>query len=435
MIVQKFGGTSVGNAERMQHVADIVTHGEEQKLVVLSAVSGTTNMLYDLCSYSRSGDQAAISAGIKKLEDQYHQYAVDLLGETAEGYDLVDSWIKELSEALKAANNLEYKVVALGEMFSTRLFTLYLTSRQVSSKLLLATDYITLNAEKEPDIDDIATKLNPDLVKSDVRIHVIQGFICLDHTGEMSNLQRGGSDYTASLIGAAINAEEIQIWTDIDGMHNNDPRVVEHTRPISKLSFNEAAELAYFGAKILHPATIQPAKRREINVKIKNTLDPQAEGTLITRVKRPKEASVKAVAAKDNITAIKIRSSRMLMAYGFLRKVFEVFEQFKTPIDMITTSEVAVSLTIDDTTNLYEIISALETFGEVEVDYDQSIVCIVGNLVSEDKGLVTRIFESLAEVPLRMISYGGSRNNISILVPSNVKSQTLHALNAGLFKL
>jgi aspartate kinase len=300
----------------------------------------------------------------------------------------------------------------------------------------MATDFIKLSVEDEPEVNTIAENIGPLLSEQEnVSVWVTQGFICRDHKGAISNLKRGGSDFTASLIGAAIRAEEIQIWTDIDGMHNNDPRVVKNTKPIAKLSFNEAAELAYFGAKILHPATIQPAKQAEINVKIKNTLSPEMPGTLITRVKRPKEASVKAIAAKDNITAIKIRSSRMLMAYGFLRKVFEVFEKFKTPIDMITTSEVAVSLTIDDLSNLYELISELETFGEVEVDYDQSIVCIVGNMVVEDKGLVAKIFNSLDQSPIRMISYGGSRNNISVLIPSDHKNAALNALNKGLFTL
>ncbi len=439
MQVVKFGGTSLGNADRMNHVADLVTKDTHKKIVVLSAVSGTTNLLYEICNLCKKKDNASIITKLDTLRNQYNQYVKELLpDETKATAKLLDIWFGDLENHTKKtyANSLEYEIVAMGELFSTKLFLLLLVSRGISAEIIFAPEFIILNKEGEPDVGSIEKKIRPLLKKNQGnQIWVTQGFICKNHTGAIDNLKRGGSDYTASLLGAAVVAEEIQIWTDIDGLHNNDPRVVKNTKPVSKLSFNEAAELAYFGAKILHPATILPAKRFEINVKIKNTLDPDADGTLITRVKRPKHAGVKAVAAKDNITAIKIRSSRMLMAYGFLLKVFEIFEKFKTPIDMITTSEVAVSLTIDDSTHFYKIISELETLGEVEVDYDQTIICIVGNMVSEDKGLVTKIFNSIANIPIRMISYGGSRNNISLLVASDHKSAALNALNEGLFNL
>ena len=439
MRVIKFGGTSLSTALRMNHVADLILRESEKMIVVLSAVSGTTNTLYEICNFCKLNENGLISDKIGALRQQYGEYANELLPDNApDSSELLLSWFEELEKLTRKdySTALEFEIVAMGELFSTRLFTLLLKSRQIETELLFAPDLIVLNQDGEPEVASIAKLIAPILSKrKDVQAWVTQGFICTGYGGTIDNLKRGGSDYTASLLGAAVKAEEVQIWTDIDGLHNNDPRVVKNTIPVSKLSFNEAAELAYFGAKILHPATMQPAKRFEINVKIKNTLDPEAEGTLITRVKRPKQAMVKAVAAKDQIIAIKIRSSRMLMAYGFLLKVFEIFEKFKTPIDMITTSEVAVSLTIDDDSHLFEIISELETFGEVEVDYDQSIVCIVGNLVSEDKGLVSTIFNSLSNIPIRMISYGGSRNNISLLVASKYKKKALNNLNVGLFNL
>jgi len=436
MLVVKFGGSSIGNAGRMDHVADIICSEETKRIVVLSAISGTTNTLYEISSACNT-NRTLVSEYINKLHFKYKEYVNELLPDSLEANDLLNDWLKELENLTNEeySQDLQNKIVAMGEFFSTSLFLLLLTSRGVRTKLLDAPDLIQLNKYGEPEIGSIKTKLEPLIVDKDMQIWLTQGFICKNHNGLIDNLKRGGSDYTASLLGAAINADEIQIWTDIDGLHNNDPRVVDNTVPIARLSFNEAAELAYFGAKILHPATILPAKRFEVNVRIKNTLSPEAEGTLITRIKRPKEAMVKAVAAKDKITAIKIRSSRMLMAYGFLLKVFEVFEKYKTPIDMITTSEVAVSLTIDTSDHLNEIISELESFGEVEVDYDQTIICIVGNMVSEDKGLVSTIFNSLETIPIRMISYGGSRNNISLLVSSVHKADTLKALNTGLFKL
>ncbi len=437
MQVVKFGGTSLGHAARMNHVADIVTKDTAKKFIVLSAISGTTNKLYEICDARSQNNKNLVIGLIDDLKSQYLDYIMELFpNEHHRSHEMLKEWVIELSalSIKKYTKQLVNEIVVMGEMFSTQLFTLLLKSRGISTKLVNAAKLIILNKDGEPEVGTIALKAKP-LLKEDVDIWVTQGFICTNSNGEIDNLKRGGSDYTASLLGAAIGAEEIQIWTDIDGMHNNDPRVVKKTKPIAKLSFNEAAELAYFGAKILHPASVQPAKRYEINVKIKNTMDPDAEGTLITRVKRPKEAMVKAIAAKDNIIAIKVRSSRMLMAYGFLKKIFEVFENFKTPIDMVTTSEVAVSLTIDDKSNLYKIISELETLGEVEVDYDQSIICIVGNLVSEDKGLVSKIFNSMSNVPIRMISYGGSRYNISMLVASKHKSMALNNLNKGLFDL
>jgi len=286
-----------------------------------------------------------------------------------------------------------------------------------------------LNEDGEPDLNDINKKIAP-LIKEDA-IYITQGFICKNHAGQTDNLKRGGSDYSASLIGAAINADEVQIWTDIDGMHNNDPRVVDNTRPISQLTFDEAAELAYFGAKILHPSSILPAQQKGVPVKLKNTLDPQAAGTTISNLSN--EADIKAIAAKDGITAIKIKSTRMLLAHGFLRRIFEVFEKYKTSIDMITTSEVAVSLTIDNDKNLNEIVKELENFGHVEIDKQQTIVCLVGAMVSQKQGVLKKIFDALSDVPVRMVSYGGSKNNISLLINSDHKSRALNNLNDGLF--
>ena len=327
-------------------------------------------------------------------------------------------------------------MVSKGEIIATYLLHLLLEEKEINGSLLSALEFMNLDESREPDIQHIhkgvMKEIQLDMLKGK-NIHVTQGFICRNHKGKIDNLGRGGSDYSASLIGASIGAEEIQIWTDIDGIHNNDPRDVINTRPISLLTFDEAAELAYFGAKILHPSTILPAKQHDIHVKLKSTLNPDAEGTLITRVKSDTPCVVKAVAAKDGIIAIKIRSSRMLMAYGFLRKVFEIFEKYKTPIDMITTSEVAVSLSIDNPDHLYDIVAELEYFGETEVDKEQSIICIVGNRIMEEKGVVYRIFSALQDIPVRMISYGRSKNNISVLVRSEDKKQALNALHDRLF--
>ncbi len=439
MYVMKFGGTSLGSPDRMKHVADIVLSGPAPIIVVLSAVSGTTNSLYEICSLISGKKVSEAEDVLQDLISRNRNYISELLNKDSlkQAATIVDKWENDLRVLLegKMTKNLENHVVTLGESLSTALFHVLIREQTENVELINAVDFIRLNSDGEPDVQSIEKSIAPFLKGDKTNIWITQGFVCRNAYGEVDNLKRGGSDYTASLLGAAVRADEIQIWTDIDGLHNNDPRIVDKTTPVSVLSFDEAAELAYFGAKILHPATILPAKRYEINVIVKNTMQPDSSGTLITRVKRGSEAVVKAVAAKDDITAIKIRSSRMLMAYGFLRKIFEIFEKYRTPIDMITTSEVAVSLTIDDPTFLYKIIAELKPFGEVEVDYDQSIICIVGNMVAEDKGMITRIFKCVEEIPIRMISYGGSRNNISILVSKSHKNQTLRSINKGLFDL
>jgi len=328
----------------------------------------------------------------------------------------------------------ERALLAQGELLSTKMFHLFLKENGVESALLPALDFMRINRDEEPDMDYIREHAAKEIAKREgIKLFITQGYICRNSFGEIDNLKRGGSDYTASIVGNAVKADEIQIWTDISGMHNNDPRVVDKTKPVAKLSFDEAAELAYFGAKILHPQSIRPAAQLGIPVKLLNTMDPSAKGTTISEETDNSKGMVKALAAKGGITAIKIKSARMLLAYGFLRSVFEVFERFKTPIDMITTSEVAVSLTIDDTTHLKEIIAELEAFGSVELDEDQAIVCIVGSMVSETEGVAVKLFESLKEVPVRMISYGGSKHNISVLIDEKYKQKALQSLNDGLF--
>jgi aspartate kinase len=436
MKVLKFGGTSVGSAERMRGVADIVVN-DEPKIVVLSAMSGTTNSLVDIGQKLYSDDKEGAKKAIADLEFKYLQTVKELY--QADGYqEKANVIINEHFDFMKSfvinVFNLfqERALLAQGELLSTKMFHLFLEERGVHSALLPALDFMRINRDEEPDMEYIRDHAEIEIKKrKGINLFITQGYICRNSYGEIDNLKRGGSDYTASIVGNAVNASEIQIWTDIDGMHNNDPRVVDQTKPVAKLSFDEAAELAYFGAKILHPQSIRPAAQLGIPVKLLNTLDPSARGTTISN--ETGNGFVKAIAAKDGITAIKIKSARMLLAYGFLRSVFEVFERFKTPIDMITTSEVAVSLTIDDTSNLDKIIKELESFGIVEIDTDQSIVCIVGNMVSETEGAAIKIFESLKNVPVRMISYGGSRHNISVVVEAKNKQKALQALNNGLF--
>jgi aspartate kinase len=436
MKVLKFGGTSVGSAERMRGVADIVVN-DEPKIVVLSAMSGTTNSLVAISDKLYADDKRGAKRAIVDLEQKYFETVQDLY-KADEFKEKANSIIKEHFDFMKSfvvnVFNLfqERALLAQGELLSTKMFHLFLEEAGVESAWLPALDFMRINRDEEPDMDYIREHAMKQLEKRKaIKLFITQGYICRNSFGEIDNLKRGGSDYTASIIGNAVKAKEVQIWTDIDGMHNNDPRVVDQTKPVAKLSFDEAAELAYFGAKILHPQSIRPAAQLGIPVKLLNTLDPKAKGTTIS--KETGEGLVKAIAAKDGITAIKIKSARMLLAYGFLRSVFEVFERFKTPIDMITTSEVAVSLTIDDTKHLDEIVEELEAFGVVEVDGDQSIVCIVGDMVSETEGAAIKIFEALKKVPVRMISYGGSRHNISIVIEADYKKKALQYLNDGLF--
>lgn len=437
MKVLKFGGTSVGTVKNMQHVKDIITDGTK-KIVVLSAMSGTTNTLVSIASdiLNKTPNQAVDT--INKMHESYFVAIDELLVDDSFNSD-VKNYATEIFNFLLEATYLEYsknlenKILAQGELLSTYMFNAYLKQEGISSSLLPALDFMRINSAKEPDLVSIKENFGEVLETTpESDIYITQGFICLDENDDVSNLQRGGSDYTATIIGAVIHAEEVQIWTDIDGMHNNDPRFVENTHPISNLSFDEAAELAYFGAKILHPQTVLPVREDGIPVRLKNTMDPAADGTLISS--DTSENGIKAIAAKDNITAIKIKSGRMLQAYGFLKKVFEVFETYETSIDMITTSEVAVSLTIDDDKNLDRIVSELEKIASIEVDKNQTIVCLVGHsIVSHDSTF--KLFQILQDVKIRMISYGGSRNNISLLINSNDKITTLNKLNDYLFEL
>lgn len=436
MRVLKFGGTSVGSAERMKAVAQLVNY-PGKKIIVLSAMSGTTDQLVKITKalFEQSADAA--SRLIKELELKYKD-AVGKLFIAKEFKEKGNELITEHFNLLRSftrdmfTHNEEKSILAEGELLSTALFHYYLEEQKIPSVLLPALNFMRIDENGEPDLEYIEEHLKKELAKhAGAELFITQGYICRNAFGQVDNLKRGGSDYTASLIGAAITAEEIQIWTDIDGMHNNDPRYVPNTFPIAELSFDEAAELAYFGAKILHPYCIRPAKKRNVPVRLLNTMQPDAKGTLISRSASGDE--IKAVAAKDHITVVKIKSTRMLMAYGFLRSIFEVFERYKTPIDMITTSEVAVSLTIDDIIHIEEIMKELEEYGTVNVEMNQVIVCIVGDFLADKSGYAVKIFESLKEVPVRMISYGGSKNNISILVNAEHKKEALIALNKGLF--
>jgi len=439
MKVMKFGGTSVGKPHRMKEVAELITSSEEPKIVILSALSGTTNALVEISTLLATNERSSAREKIDALEAYYQQFITELLTEgivlekakkvLAEHFEFLSIILKiSYSEALNK------DILAQGELLSTKLFCLYLEEKQLDHRLIPALDFMTLDNQDEPQVGTIKVKLSQILQKhKETGIFVTQGYITRNAKGEVDNLKRGGSDYSASLIAAAINASVCEIWTDIDGMHNNDPRVVENTRPIEQLSFEEAAELAYFGAKILHPASIWPAQFYNVPVRLLNTMDPSAKGTLITQ--EAGSTGVKAVAAKDNITAIKIKSTRMLLAYGFLRKVFEVFEKYRTSIDMITTSEVAVSVTIDNDIYINEITKELEAFGTVEIDTNQTIVSIVGNEITETKDIMRKLFEAVNAIPVRMVSYGGSRHNISLLIARNYKEQTLQVLNSGLFGL
>lgn len=439
MKVMKFGGTSVGKPERMHDVATLITRDEEEKIVVLSALSGTTNSLVEIGAAMANGDRAAAKQVIDKLDAHYQIFISNLLSTPAAQEKcrlIIAEHFEFLNIILKISFNeaLNKDILAQGELMSTKMFSCYLEEKGINHMLLPALDFMTIDSYEEPQIGSIKVKLSQLLNQNkDKKIFITQGYISRNARGEVDNLKRGGSDYSASLIGAAINASVCEIWTDIDGMHNNDPRIVKKTVAIEQLSFDEAAELAYFGAKILHPASIWPAQHYKIPVKLLNTMQPDAKGTLITE--EAGSVGVKAVAAKDGITAIKIKSSRMLLAYGFLRKVFEVFEKYRTSIDMITTSEVAVSLTIDNSTHLDEIIRELEPFGTVELDKDQAIVSIVGNEIGKTEHILSKLFESIADIPVRMVSYGGSPHNVSLLVPAAYKTQTLQILNKGIFGL
>ncbi len=435
MKVLKFGGTSVGSSENMRAVIKLIADGE-QKIVVLSAMSGTTNSLVEISNYLYKKNKDTTFICIGKLEAKYKKVVDDLFA-TDENKKRGLIVIRESFETIRSFTSgkfdltRENTILAQGELMSTQLFTILMEENGFDVKLIPALDFMRIDEEKAADSQAIRKNLQKVMKEAgEAQYYVTQGFICRNADGDIDNLQRGGSDYTASLIGAAIDAEEIQIWTDIDGFHNNDPRFVENTKKIEQLSFYEAAELAYFGAKILHPQTVLPARVHNIPVRLKNTMNPSDSGTLITS--ESDGSGIKAVAAKDGITAVKIRSGRMLMAYGFLKNVFEIFEKYKTPIDMISTSEVAVSLSVDNTKNLNQIRAELDQFGTVEIDENMSIICIVGDIIQVEKGFASKVFNALDGIPIRMISYGGSRYNISVLVPTSRKKQTLQALSDNL---
>ncbi len=438
MIVMKFGGTSVGSPERMKSVATLVTRSGEPTFVVLSAMSGTTNTLIEISDYLYKKNPDGANEVINQLEKKYMKHVEELYSTEewrektrqflAEEFNYLRSFTKDLFTSFE-----EKSIVAQGEIISTNMMVNYLHESGANAVLLSALDFMRTDKNTEPDPQYIKEKLGAILKDNEgYQVYVTQGFICRNAYGEIDNLLRGGSDYTASLIGAAIDAEEIQIWTDIDGMHNNDPRVVDHTDAVRQLNFEEAAELAYFGAKILHPTCIQPAKYAGIPVRLLNTMQPDAEGTIVDNVIM--RGQIKAVAAKDNIIAIKIKSSRMLLATGFLRKVFEIFESYQTPIDMVCTSEVGVSVTIDNDRNLTSIVNELKKYGTVTVDTHMCIICVVGDLDWSNLGFETLATDAMKDIPVRMISYGGSNYNISFLVKEQDKKRALQNLSAKLFK-
>ncbi|WP_094571606.1 aspartate kinase [Mucilaginibacter xinganensis] len=436
MKVLKFGGTSVGSPERMRKLLDIIDPSQRQ-IVVLSAVSGTTNCLVEIGQAYLEGDKNKATGLISALKNKYEVFIKELFVTPEylqQGKEVINYHFELLSNlANDLFTSIEQKVIlAQGELLSTTLYHVYLKEIGVPSVLLPALDFMKTDEDNEPVVEYITTHLLPLLDKHpDNKLFITQGYICRNSFGEIDNLRRGGSDYTASLIGAGIGSEEVQIWTDIDGMHNNDPRIVKGTRPIAQLSFDEAAELAYFGAKILHPQSVFPAQKYKIPVRLLNTMEPAAPGTLISAASE--KDGIKSIAAKDDITAIKIQSSRMLLAHGFLRRVFEVFERYKTSIDMITTSEVAVSLTIDDTTYLEDIKKELLAFGTVDIDTCQTIICVVGDFGAEKHGYAARVLEAIKHIPVRMISYGGSDHNMSLLVGTPDKVEALRSLHNRLF--
>ena len=438
MKVLKFGGTSVGSAERIKNVARLIIE-RGKNIVVLSAMSGTTNTLVEISDYLYKHNIDGAKETINALEKKYNATLAELFGDNAAALEAATTEIKACFNYMRSFTKdlftvfEEKEILAQGELMSTAMMYIYLQSIGVKSAMLPALDYMRTDKNGEPDSQYIKQKLTALLAKfDDADLYITQGYICRNAYGEIDNLQRGGSDYSASLVGAAINVEEIEIWTDIDGMHNNDPRFVEGTDPVDELHFEEAAELAYFGAKILHPTCVLPAKLNNIPVRLLNTLCPSARGTLIHNTTTPH--GVKAVAAKDNITAIKIKSGRMLLAYGFLRKVFEIFETYKTPIDMIATSEVGVSVTIDNEKNLDHILDDLKKFGTVTIDRDMVIICVVGDLEWQNRGIEAAALDALKDIPVRMISYGGSNFNISFLVSKQDKVKALNLLSDHLFK-
>ena len=438
MKVLKFGGTSVGSAQRMQDVCKLITSDGEAKIVVLSAMSGTTNTLVEIADYLYKKNPEGANNVINRLEQTYMAH-IDQLYTTDEWRQKTEAFLQEEFDYLRSFTKMlftsfeEKVILAQGEIISTNMVTNYLMECGVKTLLINALDIIRTDKNAEPDMNYIKEKTSKVLeAHPGYQIYITQGFICRNAYGEVDNLLRGGSDYSACLIGAAVQAEEIQIWTDIDGMHNNDPRFVDHTEPVRQLYFEEAAELAYFGAKILHPTCIQPAKFARVPVRLLNTMDPTAPGTIINN--EYQRGTIKAVAARDGNICIQINSSRMLLAYGFLRKVFEIFETYKTSIDMVCTSEVGVSVTIDNRNHLSDIVNELKKYGTVAVEEDMCIICVVGDLASDNIGFEAKVLHALEKIPVRMISYGGSPHNISFVVKAEDKKRTLQALSDTLFK-
>ena len=437
MKVMKFGGTSVGSPARMKEVTKLVTKSGEPVFVVLSAMSGTTNSLVEISNYLYKKNPEGANEVINQLERKYLKHIEELYETDAMKAQIRDFLTSEMNYLRSFTKELftsfeEKSIVAQGELISTNMVVGYMQEQGIKAILLNALDFMRTDKNSEPDPVYIKEKLAAIMEKNEgQQVYITQGFICRNAYGEIDNLQRGGSDYTASLIGAAINADEIQIWTDIDGMHNNDPRVVDKTQPVHQLHFEEAAELAYFGAKILHPTCVQPAKYSGIPVRLLNTMEPDAEGTTISN--QTEYGKIKAVAAKDNIIAIKIKSSRMLLATGFLRKVFEIFESYQTPIDMVCTSEVGVSMSIDNSAHLGEIVDELKKYGTVTVDTGMCIICVVGDLDWSNIGFETQVMDALKNIPVRMISYGGSNYNISFLIREEDKKRALQSLSDTLF--
>ncbi len=436
MKVYKFGGTSVGTAERFRALIPLI-NDETTKVVVLSAMAGTTNALAEMSALFSDGKKDEAKKKCEAMRKQYHEVADTLYASetwSLKAHDLADEhflYIESLFSREYSRHN-EKRILARGELLSTAFLYFLLSETGIPSVLVPALNFMRIDKDGEPDYFYIRENLKRELAAvNDEKIIITQGFICRNVFGETDNLRRGGSDYSATIIGAALGAEEVQIWTDISGFHNNDPRYVENTRVIRSLSFDEAAELAYFGAKILHPSSVNPARMKNIPVRLKNTMEPSDEGTLVTSASIPED--YKAVAAKDGITVLRIRSDRMLMAYGFMRRIFEVFEAYKTPIDMITTSEVSLSLTIDDPTSLEDIVKSLGSIGIVEVEREQTIICVVGDFRPGRVGSAPEIFEALNEIPVKMISYGGSENSVSILINSSDKTVALRSLSSKLF--
>ena len=437
MKVLKFGGTSVGSAQRIKNVANLILADGQQKIVVLSAMSGTTNTLLEISGYFRQQNPVGAADVINRLEQKYADTINELYVQDSNKQKAREV-IREIFDYVRSFGNRAFTIfeerciVAQGELMSTNLMNLYLLEQGVNVAFIPALEYMRIDKNAEPDFKYIEQNLKQQIsANPDAQIYVTQGFICRNAYGEIDNLQRGGSDYSASIIGAAIRTDEIQIWTDSDGMHNNDPRFMEGTQPVRNLNFDEAAELAYFGAKILHPTCVTPARMYNIPVRLLNTLQPEAPGTMISTVSE--QDKIKAVAAKDGITSIRIKSSRMLMAYGFMSQVFEVFERYKTSVDLVTTSEVGVSLTIDNPKHLDDIVTELKKFGTVVVDPDMVIIAVVGDMAWDNVGFESRVIEALEDVPVRMISYGGSNYNISILIKAEDKIRALRALSAKLF--